>query len=290
MFGYSRKISFIEYYRSGIKTGTMGVVRQKGLEKELELSVDLFDLEEDTNVRCKISMGNGRIRREIGEVEIEKGKGSTVLLLPYKRLIPGQDEKIFFMLGTDCVGIANLYISADMIYCGRAETEYEAQEKMPEESGQSEICEEDGEKGKGECVETIENAQECESEDRLQQENELLMECLESLPDKWEQIKKKYPILYPFKGQGAYVSIKPVDLKLLNEKYHDLSDNSYLMHGFYKYKHMILGEYSQEKGSSFYVGVPGEFIVKEQTAASMFGFEGYEHSGDMGYYLYRVEL
>ena len=120
--------------------------------------------------------------------------------------------------------------------------------------------------------------------------NELLSECMEPQPDKWEVIKKKYPILYPFKGQGPYVSIKPVDLQLLNNKYHHLSSNSYLMHGFYQYRHMILGEYSQEKGTFFYVGVPGEFVKKEQSSAAMFGFEGYEHSGDLGYYLYRVEL
>lgn len=108
--------------------------------------------------------------------------------------------------------------------------------------------------------------------------------------DKWESVKKNYPVLYPFKGQGPYIFISPKDLQLLPEKYHHLSSNSYLMHGFYQYRHMILGEYSWERGTFFYVGVPGEYVPKEQSSAAMFGFEGYERSGDLGYYLYRVEL
>ena len=101
-------------------------------------------------------------------------------------------------------------------------------------------------------------------------ESDILCDCLEPQPDKWEVFKKKYPILYPFKGQGPYVSIKPVDLQLLDSAYYHLSNNSFLMHNFYKYKHLILGKYTWEKGTFFYVGVPGEFIKKEQNAAAMF--------------------
>lgn len=122
------------------------------------------------------------------------------------------------------------------------------------------------------------------------EEEELMEECLEPQPDKWERMKQRYPILYPFRGQGPYISIKPVDLQLLDSKYHSLSGNSFLMHGFCKYRHLILGEYASEGNTFFYVGVPGEFGRKDQSSAAMFGFEGYEYSGDLGYYLYRVEL
>lgn len=253
MFVYNRKVSFIDYYINGIKSGNIGVVRRKVTGEGVSFQIELMGMETWRNGRIGISVGNGYEKKKLFEMDIKEGKGSGNYHVPLEELKGGDYSKIIFELGSDCYGLAEL--------CDLPKEDTE-EEVMPP------VCEED---------------------DEILQD-ELLADCMEPQPDKWEVIKKKYPILYPFKGQGAYVSIKPVDLQLLNKKYHHLSSNSYLMHGFYQYRHMILGEYAQEKGTFFYVGVPGEFVKKEQTSAAMFGFEGYEHSGDLGYYLYRVEL
>lgn len=246
MFLYSRKVSFIDYYINGIKSGNMGIVRQRVTDDSLYLSVELSGLEKWRNGGLEISVGNIHGRKKLLEMEIKEGSGKSQFVLPLKELGSTEGCKLIFELEDNCYGIADVVETSGVL------------------SDVLTNCEEP--------------------------EEELLEECLEPQPDKWEVIKKKYPILYPFKGQGPYVSIKPVDLQLLNNKYHHLSNNSYLMHGFYQYRHMILGEYSQAQETAFYVGVPGEFVKKEQNSAAMFGFEGYEHSGDLGYYLYRVEL
>ena len=231
----------------------------------------MFGLENWKDMRCQVSIGNVKERQPFFEMDVYEGRGQSKFSLTVEQLYKTGASKIFFSLGNDCYGIADL--------C-----------EIPELTMSENIA-----------ADTLESAKKYVSEKKIKdatedvdtedvEEDEILNDCLEPQPDKWEVIKKKYPILYPFKGQGPYVSIKPVDLQLLDSQYHHLSNNSFLMHNFYQYKHLILGEYEWEKGTFFYVGVPGEFIKKEQNIAAMFGFEGYEHSGDLGYYLYRVAL
>jgi len=276
MFIYKRKTSFIAYYINGIKSRSIGVVKQCLTEENLKLAVELFGLEDWKTMRCQVSIGNVKERREIFEMDVCNGKGRCEYSLSMKELQKVNVSKIFFVFGNDYYGIADLCeVPEYFAYKKEDKRGAEKEDKQGEEQGAEQGAEQDDKQAE-------------EQED--DQDGELLNDCLEPQPDKWEVIKKKYPILYPFRGQGPYVSIKPVDLQLLDSKYHHLSNNSFLMHNFYQYKHLILGEYDWEKGNFFYVGVPGEFVKKEQNTAAMFGFEGYEHSGDLGYYLYRVEL
>lgn len=280
MFCYKRKNVFIDYYINGIKSRSIGIVKQKLESDTLELIMEITGSAEWKNHLCKVSIGDGQREDKLGDIHICNGRGSSVVLIPQKEWKASYYKKLFFAFGNDCYGVA------DIVELPESDKEATVNtEKLPE-IVKEEIV--DVEKVPEPNEEEPVNAERVT--DAEEPEEELPAECLEPQPDKWEVIKKKYPILYPFKGQGPYVSIKPVDLQLLSAKYQHLNQNSYLMHGFYQYRHMILGEYTQEKGTFFYVGVPGEFIKKEQTSAAMFGFEGYEHSGDLGYYLYRVEL
>ncbi len=275
MFCYKRKTGFIDYYINGIKSRNIGIVKQKLDDDRLTLVVEITGPVEWKNNICKISVGDGKREEKLTDIHICNGRGSGVIEILRKELKKKYYKKLFFFLGNDCYGVADIMELPEID---------EEQEIVPEKVLMIESAEE-------ETQVLTQNEDIVEEPDCMEEhDDELLAECMGAQPDKWEVIKKKYPILYPFKGQGPYVSIKPVDLQLLNPKYHSLNQNSYLMHSFYQYRHMILGEYMQEKGTFFYVGVPGEFVKKEQTSAAMFGFEGYEHSGDLGYYLYRVEL
>lgn len=275
MLCYQRKTSFIGYYINGIKSRSIGVVKQCLTEENLKIAVDLFGLEDWKSMRCQVSIGNARERQPVFEMDVCNGLGKKEYSLPVDLLCKMNDSKIFFALGNDCYGIADL--------CEVS--------KRKEDKAQDDLLIIEEEKAEEDQVLEAEKTIEAEVIHSINEtESDILSDCLEPQPDKWEVFKKKYPILYPFRGQGPYVSIKPVDLQLLDEKYHNLAENSFLMHAFYQYRHMILGEYEQDGSTYFYVGVPGEFVKKEQTSAAMFGFEGYEHSGDLGYYLYRVEL
>lgn len=110
--------------------------------------------------------------------------------------------------------------------------------------------------------------------------------------DKWEQILDTYDNIHPYGDERVYVQLEPKDFIILSGKYQHLVNNSFLLHGFYNYRHVILGK----EGESYYLGVPGVFYEREKMVALMFGFEAFEcesgesKAGEFGYYLRKVEL
>ena len=109
--------------------------------------------------------------------------------------------------------------------------------------------------------------------------------------DKWEQLLDTYENIHPYGDERVYVKLEPKDFVILQSKYQHLVNNSFLLHGFYNYRYIILG-----KEKNFYLGVPGVFYEREKMVAQMFGFEAFEcpggnvRAGEFGYYLRKVEL
>lgn len=109
--------------------------------------------------------------------------------------------------------------------------------------------------------------------------------------DKWEQILDTYEKIHPYGDERVYVKLEPKDFVILQSKYQHLVNNSFLLHGFYNYRYVILG-----KEQDYYLGVPGVFYEREKMVAIMFGFEAFEcaggnaRAGEFGYYLKKVEL
>lgn len=123
------------------------------------------------------------------------------------------------------------------------------------------------------------------SSEQAQQEGYSLKE------DKWEQILASYERIHPYGDERVYVKLEPKDFIILQAKYQHLVNNSFLLHGFYNYRYVILG-----KEQNYYLGVPGVFYEREKMVALMFGFEAFEcpggiaRAGEFGYYLRKVEL
>lgn len=111
--------------------------------------------------------------------------------------------------------------------------------------------------------------------------------------DKWEQILATYETIHPYGDGRVYVKLEPKDFVIMQGKYQHLVNNSFLLHGFYNYRYLILGK---EQGKEYYLGVPGVFYEREKMVALMFGFEAFDceggntRPGGFGYYLRRVEL
>ncbi len=118
----------------------------------------------------------------------------------------------------------------------------------------------------------------------------------EMYEDKWKELCKKYDVVYPFGNGEAYISISPKDFIIFPEKYQNLVNNSFLLHGYYNYQHIILGKKEEGSKNVYYLGVPGVYYEREKMVAIMFGFEGFEcgdkraYNGGFGYYMRRVEL
>ena len=114
--------------------------------------------------------------------------------------------------------------------------------------------------------------------------------------NKWQQLCAIYPIVHPFGDGRAYLSIEPRDFVVLQERFQPMVQNSFLLHGFYHYRHLLLGRQQQGRNFQYFLGVPGVFYEKEKAAALFYGFESFEGAmtpaseGSFGYYMKRVLL
>lgn len=73
-----------------------------------------------------------------------------------------------------------------------------------------------------------------------------------------------------------YEKIQRQDLSRLPRKEWRLANNSFLLHGYYNYHHLL---YIEEDGN-IWIGVPGVFHEKEQQAAMSFGFTKFQRLVD----------
>ena len=75
----------------------------------------------------------------------------------------------------------------------------------------------------------------------------------------------------------TYEKIKRQDLSRLPRKEWRLANNSFLLHGFYNYHHLL---YIEEDGQ-IWIGVPGIYHPKEKMAANSFGFPEFKRISDV---------
>lgn len=113
---------------------------------------------------------------------------------------------------------------------------------------------------------------------------------------KWEQLSSIYPHIHPFRDAREFLSVGPEDFVVLRERCYQMTHNSFLLHGYYNYRHLLLMRQEVSGEVKYYIGVPGNFYEREKQVARMFGFESFEGTrepaweGDFGYYLIAVEL
>lgn len=75
-------------------------------------------------------------------------------------------------------------------------------------------------------------------------------------------------------------------------------NNSFLLHGYYNYRHLILARLSDSGGKTRYLlGVPGHYFSNEKYMASMFGFPHFvlakkqpDEGGRFGYWYTDIRL
>lgn len=91
------------------------------------------------------------------------------------------------------------------------------------------------------------------------------------------------------------VKIRPKDIGRLDMCNWHLGQNSFLAHGYYKYKYLMLGKVSIDSTEKCVIGVPGVYTNKEKYLANMFGFGRFVPvkkckylTGNFGYWILEV--
>lgn len=147
-------------------------------------------------------------------------------------------------------------------------------------------------------IKTVESDKTCQEVKYLNSEknNEEIQIIKPPEEDKWKQLCRSYPVVHPFSSKRGFISVTLQDFIILQEKYQRLVHNSFLLHGYYNYGHLILGKLEDKAEAPYYIGVPGVYYEREKRAAKMFGFVGFEgtdhviENGSYGYYMIEVEI
>lgn len=97
----------------------------------------------------------------------------------------------------------------------------------------------------------------------------------------WNRLRAAYPKVTAFEcADGCEILvIKPQDIGLLPRENWVYGNNSFLLHGYYNYRYLILARLgkSGERGR-YILGVPGHYGNNEKYMAAMFGFERFVRS------------
>lgn len=151
-------------------------------------------------------------------------------------------------------------------------------------AGLVEESQESAEKENSDTEETIHNNA-CENEERKVSQA--------------DQIFLRYPRMYPFEDDEIIdcVRIEPQDIGIFPMENWVYANNSFLLHSYYSYRHLIYAKKKEGNGVQYILGVPGIYHNREQFMARMFGFYNFkpirnrEHkTGEFGYWYFTLVL
>lgn len=112
----------------------------------------------------------------------------------------------------------------------------------------------------------------------------------------WECLMGQFPKVVAFEDEPQIICLK-IDLKdieLLPKKYWILGNNSFLLHGFYNFRYLILAKLGEKEHM---LGIPGMYHNNERFMAAMFGFDHFKPvksykqlTGQFGYWYQLITL
>lgn len=86
----------------------------------------------------------------------------------------------------------------------------------------------------------------------------------------WENLTENHPLFTPFDDRETVcIQIELRELRDLPRRYWYLGNNSFLLHGFFNYRYLVVGKTG---GGRWFLGVPGIYQRQERVMAAIFGF------------------
>ncbi len=307
---YQKEIIYVALSKNGEKTGNAGFAKVENKEGRGKIFLQLKNIPHTVNGAFPIRLYDGEEWKEIDKINIKEGSGAWQT--DNTDFKAGIQLQIILENGYQIYGKSRDF--AEKIQQSALRAQVETDEHLESETAhvkdkvlQAENTEAQTDEGRQQKFTQAESVFRAVEEERPRmKKEEPTQKAEEEAPrkaapekiqaagvkeDKWEQILDTYDKIHPYGDDRLYVKLEPKDFVVLQEKYQHLVNNSFLLHGFYNYRYVILGK---EKG--YYLGVPGVFYEREKMMALMFGFEAFEceggiaKEGDFGYYLRKVEL
>ena len=117
--------------------------------------------------------------------------------------------------------------------------------------------------------------------------------------DMAKRIFENCPVIWPFSDPWAdrCVKLELEDIGLLPVKLWQLTANSFLMHSYYGYRHLVLARKIEGGRQTYELLVPGIYNERERELAELFGFRNFRcaksrpvNVGEYGYWSMPVEF
>ncbi|MFI3212673.1 MAG: DUF6128 domain-containing protein [Eubacteriales bacterium] len=311
---YERTIAYIDYFENDIKVKNIGFMKWESDGINHQLQIKISGLYKSDTMEVAIKDGLNKI---LSYVAIEAGQGE--LKETYRGQVIGVEdvslseiEYLILRISSKKYGIIRWnrkknyrdvqkekdnFVEESIVTRNLKEKEIldSKQKKLKQELEKRDRLQDNlDNKSYEEQLKDNNLRQSRNSDSYLEEQNIPLQKPL--YDNKWQQLCHTYQVIHPFKQKEDYLSITPEDFIIFREPYQKLVHNSFLIHGYYNYRHIILGKMMKNHQEIYYLGVPGVYYEREKMAAEVFGFEGFESveeeiaNGAFGYYLRKVEL
>lgn len=294
---YRRKIAYLFTYRNGIREQSVGILRQYGGLGMPEVTLELLrererkeawriyyfnrrDFLAEATYLWETSSADPRNEVAVGIYRLcaEAGMGNGVLLLPEK-------------VGAERNGRTD-WPNTDYYLCGR----FDGAEMKPAQVRAAFSRSGAGYREDGECfqsakklVEEITKAADGVVQDTKEgkgspdgvvygKEEEVKNLSRKNVKQNYnayiEELLITRPSYKPCKEASLLHSVRvlPEELTSLVKEGRQFAENSFLLHGFYHYKHLLLGRRREKEQDNYVLLVPGMYLKKNAYLAELFGF------------------
>lgn len=273
MAGMKRFITYIYAYENTKKAGNTGFARIELRGEECRLEIHLRGVYA-AQTHCKIYLfckqGSGIEGSLIGEMDVRNGAGDFNVIMKTAH-IPTSLLSFFEMEGIFlCSEDGRIFMSrwtegepltVDMEHF----IEWKA-----EQTEENIYAEEKQQENK---IQTAQFDRESDNELRATELPARNFFPQYQWKDIWEQFLKSHPASMPFSEKNiTCIKIELKDIRELPRKYWYLGNNSFLLHGFFNYRYLVLGKIEEDNEDKWFLGVPGIYQNQERVMAIIFGF------------------
>lgn len=282
-----RNVAYVFLYKNGIKERSVGIVKRYGTAKQPEVALELFG--EEARKKWHIcyltkgealreavylwgmtgSHGRNETKRSQCRLCAEAGMGAGVVLFPETEgRFVGNGRTEQRSLAEDTPADLREYLCAR--YDGQEmsqEALWEAVCRKPEEEPVENPCVESAKKLMEEITRVAGGEGAEDGKENAKRRPRKQMTYLEEL------LFLKPPYLPCRRYDVEYsVRITPEDLLHLPKEGKKYAENSFVLHSFYRYRHILLGRRRRKEKEDYVLLIPGVYNEREACLAKMFGF------------------
>lgn len=308
--GMERRVAYVFLYKNGIRERSVGIVRRYGTAEQPEVALELFG-EELRGKRWKIyyftkkealaeasylwgtttERGRSEVRLSQCRLCTEAGAGHGIVLIPENKSCPEGENRAGQEKGAERIEFRE-YLCARFDGKEVTEEELKAAFRRKPELGETsrmesakKLMEEltkaaGGEAGTEETPEKQGMMDDETAGNEAKQVRQIRTEpvfCKKVVRNRIAALENLLATKAPYVPCRNFhvdysVRVLPEELDCLEKENRGYMDNSYLLHGYYRYRHVLLGRRKRKKKEEYVLLVPGIYSEKEAGLAELFGF------------------